>query len=303
MDAIVELAGRQDMVLVPGIFHQLQASRITMANARDYAWWLAQRYRDAPHLIWTSYPQAKLDFLPVLRELAAGLQEGDDGRHLITVHPDPSPTSSSFIHDEPWLDFNMNQPCMSYDRIVEIVHADYERRPAKPVVMAEGGYEGEEFGMVQTPREMRKQAYWSHLAGGHHTYGHNDAWVSPENWRAWSDAPGAVHMGIYRQVVTSCPHWWDWVPDQSLFAAGENSGMELNVAARAAHSGWALAYLSSSTTVSLRMNKLTAGSQVQAWWVDPTSGARSEISTFPNTGTQSFTTPDGWQDAVLLLTA
>lgn len=303
MDAVVEAAERQGIVLVLGVFHQLQVEIITTENARAYARWLAERYRDAPNIIWTMYPQAKMEYLPVLRELAAGLREGDGGSHLITVHPDPSPTSSSFIHEESWLDFNMIQPCVTYELIYEMVRADYLRTPVKPTVMAEGGYEGLEFDRLQTPLEIRKQAYWSHLPGGHHSYGHNDCWVAPRQWREWIHAPGAIQMGIYRDILTACREWWNWIPDQSLFAEGEGSGLTLNVAARAAASDWAVIYLSSPTTVTLRLDKLTAGDTVQADWIDPTNGAITALGTFPNTGTQAFSTPAGWQDAVLRLNA
>ncbi len=68
-----------------------------MDNARKYAEWIASRYRNEPNIIWTMYPQAKQEFVPIVRELAKGLIEGDKGRHMITVHPDPIPASSSFI--------------------------------------------------------------------------------------------------------------------------------------------------------------------------------------------------------------
>jgi|GEM_PF-5197968 hypothetical protein len=100
------------------------------------------------------YPQAKQEIVPLLRELAAGLREGDKGRHMITVHPDPAPASSSFIHDESWLAFNAIQTCIDYDLVYKMVSEDYARKPAKPVVMAEGGYEGVEFGKLQTPLEI-----------------------------------------------------------------------------------------------------------------------------------------------------
>mgnify|MGYP006058577557 CR=1 FL=1 len=35
-------------------------------------------------------------------ELARGLREGDRGAHLICLHPDPSPASSSIFHRERW---------------------------------------------------------------------------------------------------------------------------------------------------------------------------------------------------------
>ena len=112
-----------------------------------------------------------------MRELAAGLREGDGGAHMITVHPDPSPTSSSFIHAEPWLDFNMMQTGADYELIHPMVSADYACEPPKPVVMAEGGYEGVVLARTQTALEVRRTAYWSSLAGGHYTYGHTACWT------------------------------------------------------------------------------------------------------------------------------
>ena len=304
VDSVIGL--QNELILVLGVFHQLQVSRITPGNARTYAKWLAQRYRDVPNIIWTMYPKAEQEFVPVLRELAAGLQEGDGGAHIITVHPDPSPTSSSFIHNESWLAFNMIQTCVNYELIYKMVTEDYARIPAKPTVMAEGGYEGVEFGRLQTPLEIRKQAYWSHLAGGHHSYGHNDNWVSPSSWKSWIDSPGSLHMGVYRNVITACREWWNWIPDQSVFASGEGRDTAcrvstLNVAARSAAGDWVLVYLSSSITVSIKMDKITAGNMVEASWIDPTTGAKTRIGSFTNSGVQSFSTPNGWEDAVLLL--
>jgi hypothetical protein len=62
-----------------------------------------------------------------------------------------------------------------------------------------------------------------------------------------------------------------------------------------------MAYLSSQTTVSINMNKITAGSEVDASWVDARTGTQAKIGIFPNTGIRSFSTPVGWEDAVLLL--
>lgn len=301
MDRVVDAADKLGLILVPGVYHQVQRAVITTENARGYARWLAARYREAPNVIWTMYPEAKQEFTPVLRELAAGLREGDGGAHMITVHPDPSPTSSSFIHGEEWLDFNMNQPCLDYELIHAMVSKDYACTPPKPTVMAEGGYEGVNMGRLQTPLEIRKQAYWSYLAGGHHSYAHDDSNSSPSTWRTWIGAPGARHLGICREVLTSLPAWWELVPDQSLFAAGEGDGLALNAAGRSATGDWALLYLSSSTTVVIRPDRMDAGGPVVACWIDPTTGARTEIGTVSGTGVATFSTPAGWADALLLL--
>jgi hypothetical protein len=247
------------------------------------------------------YPKALPEYAPVCRELAAGLREGDDGSHLISVHPDPSPTSSSFLHDEPWLAFNMIQTCVTYEKIVDMVRTDREREPAKPTVMAEGGYEGVEFGRTQTALEIRKQAYWSQLAGGYHTYGHQDSWTDPQRWREWIDAEGAVQMGILRKIVTAMPGWWEAVPDSSLFADGEGEGMERNVALRSPEGDWALAYLASEAPVRVRLEGIGASGSLQVAWIDPANGEETQIGRL-NAKEGSFTPPDGWRDAVLRLT-
>jgi hypothetical protein len=108
-------------------------------------------------------------------------------------------------------------------------------------------------------------------------------------------------MGVYRDIITSLSVWWDWIPDQSVFASGEGSGLTLNAAARSANGDWLLVYLSSKTTVSIRMDKLTVGSEAAASWRDPRSGEETTIGRLSTTGVRGFGTPEGWEDAVLVL--
>ncbi|HSB16348.1 MAG TPA: DUF4038 domain-containing protein, partial [Bryobacteraceae bacterium] len=109
VDAVIQMARDNDLVILPSVYHQSYRKHITMEKARRWAKWLAQRYKNAPNIVWTMTPEARQDFVPVIRELAAGLREGDGGRHIISLKPDPSPYSSSFLHSESWLDFNSMQ--------------------------------------------------------------------------------------------------------------------------------------------------------------------------------------------------
>jgi len=299
VDKVIELGMQKGLIFVLGVYHQLQ-QRITIGNARNYAKWIAQRYSKVPNIIWTMYPRAEQEYIPLCRELAAGLQEGDEGFHLITVHPDPAIASSSFIHNESWLSFNMIQTWNHYETIYRTVTADYALIPAKPAVMAEGGYEGVESNRLQTPLAIRKQAYWSHLAGGHYSYGHNDNWASPASWKSWIDSPGSFHLGVYKDIITYCHEWWNWVPDQSIIASGENSGLKLNVAARSINGNWIVVYLSCNTTISIETDRIDS-EKIKASWADPTTGLRTEMGNFDNEGIRSFSTPEGWDDAVLIL--
>ncbi|MFA6111541.1 MAG: DUF4038 domain-containing protein, partial [Candidatus Latescibacterota bacterium] len=99
VDAVVAGAKEIGMVLVLGLYHARTGSEnpIQLTNARAWARWVGSRYRDAQNIIWSMYPASVPASLPMVRELAEGLREGDGGRHLITVHPDPSPASSSQV--------------------------------------------------------------------------------------------------------------------------------------------------------------------------------------------------------------
>jgi hypothetical protein len=185
-----------------------------------------------------------------------------------------------------------------------MVTNDYGLKPIKPVLMAEGAYEaGSEYGFEVTPLWIRRQAYYSYLAGAHHTYGHNDSWRVLPTWRQALDAPGAAQLGILRRIFLARREWWLLVPDQSVFASGgQTAGEVLCLAARHQDGKWAMVYLGEKATFSVNMDKV-AGAQVNAFWVNPKTGDAVAAGTFPNSGQRSFSTPDGWEDALLVLEA
>jgi len=302
VDAVVRIALENSVVISMTLYHQRYRKCITAENGRAWAKWLAQRYKDVPNIVWSMTPEAKKEFVPVLRELAAGLHEGDDGYHLITFKPDPAPYSSSFIHDETWLDFNSMQTWKSVELIYPMVTNDYNLKPVKPVLMAEGAYEhGSEYGFDVSPLWIRRQAYYSYLAGAHHTYGHNDSWRVLPTWKQALDAPGAVQLRILKKVFSGLSEWWYLVPDQSIFASGgQTQGQILNLAARHKDGKWIMVYLGNSASFSINMDKIVAA-KVVARWINPKSGNSTEAGSFLNTGAQSFSTPEGWEDAILIL--
>lgn len=96
--------------------------------------------------------------------------------------------------------------------------------------------------------------------------------------------------------------WWKLTPDPSILAGGAGSGKALNAAMRTTDSDSVIAYLSGPTRVSIHMDRITAGTRVTARWFNPICGDETLIGSYPNSGARSFSTPDGWEDAVLLLT-
>jgi hypothetical protein len=304
VDAVVRIAENNNVAISMTLYHQRYRKHITIENARPWAKWLATRYKAAPNIIWSMTPEARQEFVPVLRELAAGLRAGDAGRHLVTFKPDPAPYSSSFIHGEPWLDFDSMQTWSGVKLIYPMVTKDYNLKPIKPVLMAEGAYEaGSEYGFAVTPLWVRRQAYYSYLAGAHHTYGHNDSWRVLPTWEKALDAPGAVQLGILKKVFTARKEWWLMVPDQSVFASGGRStGDVLNLAARHEDGKWAMVYLADNVSFSVNMDKIR-GSKANAFWVNPKSGDTVAIGEEATTGVKRFSTPAGWEDAILVLEA
>ena len=303
VDAIMEIARENDVAISMTVFHQRYRERITLDKARDWAQWLARRYGRFPNLVWSMTPRATREFVPILRELAAGLKAGDNGAHLITFKPDPAPYTSSFIQNEAWLDFNCMQTWRSVELIYPMVTKDYHLSPTKPVVMAEGAYEsGTEYSFDVTPLWVRRQAYYSYLTGASHTYGHNDSWRVLPTWKQALDAPGAAQLGILKRIFLARDEWWELVPDQALFAeGGRTEGTVLNLAARHRDGRWAMVYLADPAVFSLRLHRLAR--PVEIFWIDPRTGASRAAGHRPNAGVASFSTPDGWEDALLVLEA
>jgi len=303
-DSVIRIARDNNLIISLTLYHQRYRKSITLRNARPWATWLAKRYKDAPNIVWSMTPEAKQEFVPILRELAAGLHAGDGGRHLVTFKPDPAPYSSSFIHAESWLDFDSMQTWNGVKLIYPMVTKDYHLTPVKPVLMAEGAYEaGTEYGFAVTPLWIRRQAYYSYLAGGHHTYGHNDSWRVLPTWKKALDAPGAQQMSVLKKVFLARKEWWLLVPDQSILASGgRTQGDVLHLAGRHQDGKWAMVYLADKAFFSVDMSKLSAA-RVTAFWVDPKTGDSVPIGSYRNTGEQSFSTPDGWEDAILMVEA
>jgi hypothetical protein len=315
VDHLVDYADRQGLVLAmlpTWGFYVKEAPLLNVKNARAYGRWLGARYKDAPNVVWVNGgDRTPTGFEEVFREIARGLREGDGGAHPITYHPCGWRSSAQFFHGEDWLDFDMIETWTEWAKIYPAVVSDALRAPRKPVVLGEGAYEnGPEYpqGPI-TPLVVRRQAWWTVMAGGFHTYGQNQMWRMEPGWDETFDTPGAAQVCLMKRIVTALP-WWDLVPDQGVFATGVGSERTLNAAMRSADGRRVLVYLSSPTTVFLHLDKVEAKT-ARATWISPATGERKDAgtfatgnltgATFPEARTQFFKTPDFWEDAVLLL--
>ncbi len=301
MDRIVNLAGRLGFML--GIMpcggssgtYMEKNKIITADNVRAWARWLADRYKKASHVIWFNGGDLKPNQgEPIWREFAAGIREGGSGRQLMSLHPCGG-QSSSYYHEEDWLDFNSIQTWADYDRIIPLVGDDYARKPVKPVVHVEGAYEeGSEYptGPI-TPLLVRRQAYWALLGGAGHTYGHNHVWRKLPGWRKAVDSPGARQVGIAGRILGKYK-WWEFTPDSSALESGRD---RMNAALVRGCS--LIAYLGDAKPVRLRLSD-PAGVRTGRW-INPADGAEMAIPDPASALKRELVPPHDWEDAILTL--
>jgi hypothetical protein len=314
VEQVLEYARQQGLVmaLLPTWgYYVNDAKLLTTHNARAYGQWLGERFRAIPNLVWVNGgDRVPSGFEPVYRELALGLRQGDGGAHLITYHPCGWKTSSQYFHQESWLDFNMIETWSEWAKVYPAVQADTLLTPNKPVVLGEGAYEGGDYphGKI-SPLIVRRQAWWTFMAGGSHTYGESCIWPMAADWEKHLDTPGARQVCLMKAILEKMK-WWDMSADQSVFSTGVSSERTLNTAVRFSHSDAVLIYLASQCSFFVHLDKIASG-ETRATWINPINGDRKDAGTYP-TGNregkgwpawqiQSFTLPFHWEDALLLL--
>ena len=281
-------------------------------EARAYGSFLGKRYRDKP-IIWVlggDYYAEGAD--EVWRELGKGLAEGDGSRCLITYHPRGGKRSSTWFHNEKWLDFNMIQSGHSkknhgYDDITR----DYALKPVKPTIDGEPGYENITEGLqtagpdvsLLNAGDVRRVAYCDVFAGAAgHTYGcceiyqfwekgskPHARWGATIPWKKALDLPGAGQMQFLRKLIESRPMLIR-IPDQSMIVGDTMKRMDRVQATRGSDGSYAFVYIASGKAVTIRMDKIS-GKSVKACWYDPRKGTSQLIGEFPNKGTHRFDPP------------
>ena len=296
---------------------------LSKSEAYRYGKFLGNRYRDKP-IIWIlggDWPGEGVE--DIWKSMAEGLMEGDGGTHLITYHPRGGQTSSTWFHNEEWLDFNMiqsghNIENRNYDKIA----ADYNLKPLKPVLDGEPGYENITNGLKEPAPDVpklnafnvRRYAYCGVFAGAAgHTYGCNEVyqfWVPGQKtsrwgaelpWREAINLPGASQMQYVRNLIESRPMLVR-IPDQSMIAGDPMKTGERIQATRGSDGSYAFIYTAAGRPVNVHIDKIS-GQTVKAYWYNPRNGSAKLIGEFPNTGTREFTPPSSGaeMDWVLVL--
>jgi len=307
VDEVIRIAAKYEILIVIlacggawGTFVDYRKV-ITKENAGAYGKWLGERYRDEPNIVWSNgFDLPPWWYEDIAQEFAAGLTEGDRGKHLQFYHPCGCMSSNHF-HQEKWLSGNFIQTWAFHENIHRMVIADYHRRPYKPVVHVEGSYEADHSYPTSpiSSHRIRNQAYWAYLSGGFHTYGHGDIYRREPYWRDTLDSYGGRHMKVLKDFFTSL-EWWKLVPDQSLFMIGEQVN---HVAARTMDNSLAVIYFGFRAVLPVNVGRIGNGKPVRVTWIDPQNGNRMDGGILRGELVYRFTSHSACDDALLLLTA
>lgn len=302
-------------------------------TARAFGEFIGNRYKDQWNIIWIvggdRNPRNESD-VAVWNAMAEGIVQGAGGydKTLITFHPQPRENggSSTWFHQQQWLDFNMHQTghCYGNDRYEHITW-DYNLTPTKPTMDGEPMYEEHplcfninEHGSSNADN-VRKLAYWQVFAGAFgHTYGCHAVWQmysedkepvnSPQHtWKESLDLPGARQMGYVRKLISSRP-MLERIPDQSMLIGEEEPGEGeprdgYHVSAtRSANGTFAFIYTPFGKNIRINPASLK-GNTLNVSWFNPRTGEMTEAVSFQKQPEMNFRTPSlgEGQDWVLVL--
>ena len=295
-----------------------ESQLINEANAEVFGEFVGKRYKDK-ELIWILGGDRPVDTdkkVAIMRSLARGIRKAG-AKQLITLHPPGGYGSAQWVHNEPWMDFNMRQNghAVEFTGRYNMTYADYRRIPAKPVMDGEPVYEDhpiafnpDQLGHT-TAADVRRPLYWDLFTGAFgHTYGHHSVWQmydpakgSPINrplmsWKEALDQPGAQQMMYGRKLIESRP-FLSRIPDSTILVAGEyasampGEGRARFVATRDTEGTYAMIYTPVGREFKVRMDVIK-GKDVLAWWYNPRNGTSFKIGVFANHGEQGFISPD-----------
>ncbi len=345
VDAIIRMAASKGLYigLLPTWGDKVHAQMwgvgpviFNVSNARIYGRFLGERYRNDTNIVWIlGGDRPAAGYEDVWAAMAQGITEGAGFKPLFTYHPMGGTSSSAVLHDADWLDMNMLQSGHTLMDAPnwDMIRADYERVPIKPVLDGEPNYEHHpvdpylrpwkpEYGRF-TEYDVRKQAYRAVFAGAcGHTYGSHSVWQmwSPKHAPttfpspAWDEAiygPGAQQMVHLKSLMLSRPYFTripapDLLPDVPMTSLHVDPEDRIN-ATRAAHpvatrdseGRYGLVYFPLAGQ-SLRVDLRLLRDNVRAAWFDPRRGVSHPLGTHPRE-VVTFVSPIAGPDWVLTL--
>ena len=291
----------------------------TPENAAVFGEFLGKRYKDKA-VIWILGGDRNPDteeHLAIIRRMAQGLERGDEGKNLMTFHPQGRQNSAEWFHQDEWLDFNMIQS--GHERPAkpnyQLTLENLALEPAKPTLDGEPCYEDHPVkGAIWKNRnepgvvlpwfdewDVRRAAYEAMLSGAFgHTYGHHSIWqmwlpkweplsIARTPWQEALHHPGSLHMKYFRSLFEARP-FWKLRSDQSIVLGDNPEGTDHIRAGVAEDGSFAVIYIPTGKALSVNLTGIS-GEYVKGWWFNPRQNSSQLIGeTLPKTE-RTFTPP------------
>lgn len=271
------------------------------AKVQSFCAYLAARLAAYTNVVWVLGGDYTPPDATYLEAMWAGIVSASPGSLAVTLHM--APESDSTARTGAWT-LTVNSGYAYPPGAPAHMHGIYG--DGVPTILAEGRYENEQ---GVTRATLRAQAYCSVLCGGNgHIYGCAPVWYfgvpgdgnpghafaddGAQPWTAWLASVGAQDVERWGAFFRA-RRWFYLRPDvsDSLVTAGKGSGATYVAAARTDDGLLAVAYLPTSAAVTLNTSLLACGSgtSMTAKWVDPTTGAATNIGTYTTGGSRVFT--------------
>ncbi len=319
IDYLIDMAASKGiyMALVMVWGSNVRAGLVTSEQAEKYGEWIAGRYKNKSNVIWINGGDVRGDDSTAVWNSLGKAVRRTSPDQLITYHPFGRTQSSTWFHNEPWLDFNMFQSGhRRYDQDTtglaygednwRYAADDYSKIPVKPTLDGEPSYEGIPQGLHDTTqpywtdKEVRRYAYWSVFSGCcGFTYGHNavmqfykptdpsPAYGAKEYWDTALNSQGATQMQYLKKLILSKPYF-DRIPANDLLAVGQGEKYDYIAVTRG--KDYVFAYTWMGSDFALDLKKLPEGNY-NASWYDPRTGISSLDKPYNNKGIVIFDPP------------
>ena len=284
-----------------------------MDNVVEYTYFISRRYANRPNIIWVMGGDVRASVnLPVFNRMAEIIKKNNP-EYLVGYHPFGRTSSSNWLHEEPWLDFNMFQSghrrydqsslgawddnavkeeFYGEDNWKYVLH-DYGLSPIKPTLDAEPSYEQilqglhDETQPYWQAQDVRRYAYWSVFAGAMgHTYGDNSvmqfyrdrnrkgSYGAKDLWQEAIHHVGSSHMMHLRSLMESVDFSSGHSADE-LLLSGQKEKYDRIAVFAAKDYILCYDYLGSS----FKLNLISYKDKImEAYWFDPTSGVYSFVT-------------------------
>lgn len=280
--------------------------KLSKEDAVKYGTFLANRYKDAPNIIWFMGGDIQGDIKTEVWNTLAHTIKSIDKNHLMTYHPRGRYTSAKWFSKADWMDFHTFQsghrrygqrmgnkdypiPDNTEEDNWMYVDSTWNYKPIKPVLDAEPSYEDIPQGL-HDPNEarwmdcdVRRYAYWSVFAGScGHTYGHNAImqFLKPGYPTSYGDAgdvktwyqalkdPGFSQMKHLKHLMLCFPYF-ERVPDQSIIYGINGKQYQRVIATRG--KDYMLVYNYAGNEMRVDFRKIS-GKTKQVYWMDAATG-------------------------------